>query len=289
VGIIGDILAAREKQELDLHPKCHYPDLRGAMDCKHVFIIGNSPSIGMIPDCLQLLSDPRLITVAINRALVWMEPWAYWAGDGHGMPGGPLIPPGRWKTFKGPRFWYEYGAREHLPADGCYVPFCADSDAPDFQLQDLAKLYQYTTSDTHAVQAFFGIMYAEAVYLVGIDQSVVDGRGHHAYLSEDDRTAGELETTARWRGGDELSPALILHAYRVFQRQNRTAGVSTRGSRRGLWTCSPVEGTVVRQHLPFMPLEEAIERALEAGPVDPRLQDYLTTYDPHVDNSLQGV
>lgn len=258
-------------------PKLDWPNLIGRLKGRHVFLIGNSPSLKKLPNTwAESLSDPRLFTCAINRAIMWMTPRFWWVADSEtifdrdykdyhknpdGCQGGN-VPKSYDENFDGVRLWWERLCRRTRRKH--FIPWGWGFERYFCQTSRLDNLRKYPESDLLSIQVFMGIMQARRIIFAGVDHAVVDGETHYEIVDERDRKKQEGNRKIRFEEGEPQYGFVRQGLMRMkFHAQNCGAEIVT---------VSPVEGTIVRDLFPYMPLEKAIEDALknyeELGPDD---------------------
>lgn len=231
-----------------------FPDVRGLLTDMAIVIIGNSPSMNMLDDPWTQLARPGLITVGINRVLNDMVPTIIWMADS-GFIKNQYVRRTLISNFMGPRFfsWKHCGRtwKHYVPFEVRDRPKPGQPRAREVETQSLKRLNCLGKSDLQALQVFHGIMGAKATYLVGVDHQRVDGRAHYGYAHRQDEDM--------WEGKDvkndliETSTEWVHGGYEIFADWLRT-------HRRPVFTMSPVEDTIVRKFLPYVPFERGLDQ-----------------------------
>jgi len=230
-----------------------FPRVEGLLRGRTVFLVGNSPSLKKIPSLWEELSRPGVITMALNRVTDQITPTFWLCGDGefttqwgNTLPGEGVDPK---KTVR----VLHSGAGAALKMGEPWVPF-------QVHLRDkgwgrhLDKIYHYPTSDLQALQILHGVMKASIIFLVGIDHNYHAKETHGMELTGMDQAKHDSLIDFK-QDDDGPFMAMINQGY-------RRAMDEVRRSTRPIYTCSPVEGTVVRKHLPYMIFETAMGMAL---------------------------
>ena len=229
-----------------------FPRVEGLLRGRTVFLVGNSPSLLQMPSLWESLSQPGIITLALNRVTDQFDPTFWLCGDegfttqwGNTLPGDGVDPN---KTVR----ILHSSAGAALKMGEPWVPF-------QVHLRDkgwgrhLNEIYHYPTSDLQALQILHGVMKASMVFLVGVDHDYHTEESHGMEITGMDLEKHEALLDFKQ---DDAGPfmAMINTGYRKALDEMRR-------STRPIYTCSPVEGTVVRAHIPYMPFGEAITAA----------------------------
>lgn len=264
-GNATEIIADYNRRRREGFPPVRFPNLIGRLRGRHVFLIGNSPSLKQLPEnWADRLSDPRLFTVGINRAIMWMKPRFWWVSDEdmihdrdyrsyHADEDGGIVPKKYDDMFDGVRIWWEPIAKfttrsNFVPWNWGFFQYCC-------QTADMSNLHKYPESDLFALQAFMGIMVAKRVVLVGIDHATVDGETHYELTCDKDRKKQEYNEDERF-SEDKAQHNFLKDGYSRLSMHAKSLGHE-------IFTVSPVEGTLVRQYVQHRDLNTCIMDAID--------------------------